>query len=94
MQALENEPVYKFASVKVNAYKGVVQLSGFVDTPEQKQRAAEVAKSAERTHDVVNDIALKPQDTLSSASTGAARGERTGPDTTSTQAASSRSTTP
>src|SRR6266436_9494693 len=56
MEALNNEPVYKFANVKVNAYKGVVQLSGFVDTPEQKQRAAEVAKNIERTHEVVNDI--------------------------------------
>lgn len=58
------EPVYKFSDVDVKTFNGVVQLSGFVDTEEQKARAGEVARSVEGVANVVNNITLKSRDTL------------------------------
>jgi hyperosmotically inducible protein len=57
---LNREPVYKFSGVDVKTYNGVVQLSGFVDTDEQKQRAGEIAQRSEGVTQVVNNITLKP----------------------------------
>lgn len=61
---LNNEPVYKFADVDVRAFNGVVQLSGFVNTQDQKQRAGEVASSTPGVARVLNNIALKPESPL------------------------------
>jgi osmotically-inducible protein OsmY len=61
---LNREPVYKFNGVDVKTFDGVVQLSGFVDTNEQKQRAGEIAKQAEGVTQVVNNISLKPTGNL------------------------------
>ena len=61
---LDREQVYKFDSVDVKTYDGVVQLSGFVDTNEQKDRAADIAKRAEGVTQVVNNITLKPNGNL------------------------------
>ena len=72
---LDTAAVYKFDDVKVNTYKGVVQLSGFVDTEEQKQKAGEIAKHVGWVRDIVNNISLKPRDENSTA-TGRAAGER------------------
>src|SRR4029079_8868641 len=36
--ALDVSPVYKYDDVKVATYKGVVQLSGFVDTEDQRRK--------------------------------------------------------
>lgn len=58
------EPVYKFDAVDVKTFNGVVQLSGFVDTGEQKSRAGEVARSVEGVANVVNNITLKSRDPL------------------------------
>ncbi len=58
---LNREPVYKFSGVDVKTFDGVVQLSGFVDTDEQKQRAGDIAQRAEGVTQVVNNISLKPQ---------------------------------
>jgi osmotically-inducible protein OsmY len=66
---LNREPVYKFNEVDVKTFDGVVQLSGFVDTQEQKRRAEDVAKRAEGVTQVVNNITLKP-DNNSLAPTG------------------------
>ena len=57
---LNREPVYKFDGVDVKTYDGVVQLSGFVDTDEQKRRAGDIAKHSEGVTQVVNNISLKP----------------------------------
>src|SRR5881394_504242 len=38
-EALNSDPAYKFTEVKVVAYQGKVQLSGFVDKGEQKGQA-------------------------------------------------------
>lgn len=58
---LNREPVYKFGEVDVKTYDGVVQLSGFVDTEDQKHRAGDIARQAEGVTQVVNNITLKPQ---------------------------------
>jgi len=61
---LNREPVYKFGDVDVKTFDGVVQLSGFVNTDEQKNRAGEIARQAEGVTQVVNNITLKPQGNL------------------------------
>jgi hyperosmotically inducible protein len=61
---LNREPVYKFSDVDVRTFDGVVQLSGFVDTNEQKQRAGDIAGRAEGVTQVMNNISLKPQGNL------------------------------
>jgi hypothetical protein len=58
---LRGEPVFKFGDVDVKTYSGVVQLSGFVTTDEQKRRAAEIAQNVPGVNQVVNAITLKPQ---------------------------------
>src|SRR5580765_8285152 len=49
---LRDEPVFKFGDVDVRTFNGVVQLSGFVNTEEQKQRAAEVAQQVPQVAEV------------------------------------------
>ena len=73
--ALDHNPVYKFEEVRVNTFKGVVQLSGFVDTEDQRQKAGEVAKQVGWVHDIVNNISIKPREEYPTA-TGRATGER------------------
>jgi hyperosmotically inducible protein len=65
---LNREPVFKFTDVDVKTYDGVVQLSGFVDTQEQKRRAEEIAKRAEGVTQVVDNITLKPANSLTPTS--------------------------
>ena len=57
---LADEPVYKFNSVDVTTFNGVVQLSGFVDTDQQKHRAGEIAQRVDGVTQVDNNISLKP----------------------------------
>ncbi len=57
--ALSTDPAYKYTEVKVTTMQGKVQLSGFVDKNEQKDRATEIAKKTQGVKDVKNDIALK-----------------------------------
>lgn len=46
-------------AVKVKTYKDQVQLSGFVDTPRIKQRAAAVAAGVDGVKSVRNDLIVK-----------------------------------
>jgi hypothetical protein len=57
---LKEEPVYKFSDVAVRTFDGVVQLSGFVNTDDQKRRAAELAQQVPGVVEVQNNISLKP----------------------------------
>ena len=57
--ALDDSPVYKFPDVKVNTYNGTVQLTGFVETNEQKRKAEEIAKTVRDVLNVQNQIMLK-----------------------------------
>lgn len=57
--ALSEDPAYKYTEVKVTTFQGKVQLSGFVDNNEQKDRATEIAKKTKGVKDVNNSIELK-----------------------------------
>lgn len=57
--ALNNNPDYKFEEVNVTAFKGTVQLSGFVNTADQKTKAGEITKQVQGIQDVVNNITVK-----------------------------------
>lgn len=57
--ALIKDPVVKARQVDVTTFKGTVQLSGFVDTEEQKSRAAEVTRTINGVTDVRNNIVVK-----------------------------------
>ncbi len=57
--ALSNDAEYKYEGVDVRTFKGTVQLSGFVDTQTQKNRAGELAKNVEGVKDVENNITVK-----------------------------------
>ena len=58
-EALGSDPAYKFTEVKVVAYQGKVQLSGFVDKGEQKGQAEDIARKVAGVKEVKNDIAMK-----------------------------------
>lgn len=57
--ALNDNPNYKFDDVNVTSFRGKVQLSGFVNTEEQKQRAGEVAANVPGAKGVENNITVK-----------------------------------
>lgn len=62
--ALAKSTMYKFPDVKAQTYAGVVQLSGFVDSQDQRTQAAALASNVEGVHEVVNSLVLKPQETV------------------------------
>jgi osmotically-inducible protein OsmY len=47
------------AAVNVETYRGVVQLTGFVDSDDQLTRAVSAAKKVQGVRSVKNDIRLK-----------------------------------
>jgi osmotically-inducible protein OsmY len=47
------------AAVNVETYRGVVQLTGFVDSDDQMTRAVSAAKKVQGVRSVKNDIRLK-----------------------------------
>jgi hyperosmotically inducible protein len=57
--AFVKDPVVKAIDVKVETFKGVVQLSGFVTTSEEKMQAERVAASVMGVQSVKNNISLK-----------------------------------
>jgi hyperosmotically inducible periplasmic protein len=57
--ALGDNDVYKFPDVKVNTYKGTVQLSGFVTSDEQKRKAEDIARNVQGVYNIQNNITLK-----------------------------------
>jgi len=58
-EALSADPAYKFPEVKVAAYQGKVQLSGFVDKGEQRGQAEDIARKVPGVKEVRNDITMK-----------------------------------
>jgi len=58
--ALISEPVTKAGQINVATNQGVVQLSGFVDSAEEKAKAAEVARSVSGVRKVDNELDIKP----------------------------------
>jgi hypothetical protein len=59
-KSLDSEPTYKFNDVDVRTFAGIVQLSGFVNSTGQKNRAQQIAQHTEGVREVVNGITLKP----------------------------------
>jgi hyperosmotically inducible periplasmic protein len=57
--ALLGDGAVKSFEIKVETFKGVVQLSGFVDTPDQKSAAEKDAASVSGVRDVKDDLAVK-----------------------------------
>ena len=57
--AFVKDPVVSAMDVKVDTFKGTVQLSGFVDTSEQKTRAEQVAAGVSGVTAVKNNITVK-----------------------------------
>lgn len=45
--------------VTVETFRGVVQLSGFVDTPAQAQKAEQIARQVQGVQEVRNNITVK-----------------------------------
>jgi osmotically-inducible protein OsmY len=54
-----NEPSLKSAEINVETFKGVVQLSGFVNSREDINKAAQVARGVKGVVSVKNDMRLK-----------------------------------
>ncbi len=57
--ALVADEVVSALDVKVETFRGTVQLSGFVDTAEQKSRARDLALGVPGVQAVKNNIMLK-----------------------------------
>jgi hyperosmotically inducible protein len=57
--ALSDNAEYKFDNVNVDVYRGTVQLSGFVETSDQKSKAGEIAKNLQGVTTVDNNITVK-----------------------------------
>jgi hyperosmotically inducible periplasmic protein len=56
--ALNAQPVYKYPDVHVHAYRGVVQLGGFVATEQQRAAATEIARRVRGVGEVENALSL------------------------------------
>ena len=57
--AVLNEPSLKSAEINVETFKGVVQLSGFVSSQANINKAVEVARSVPGVKSVKNDMRVK-----------------------------------
>ncbi len=54
-----NDPMLKVFQIDVESFKGVVQLSGFVDSAKVSARAVEVAASVNGVKSVKNSLVVK-----------------------------------
>jgi osmotically-inducible protein OsmY len=59
--AVFSEPSLKSAEINVETFKGVVQLSGFVSSRADINKAVEVARSVKGVESVKNDMRVKGQ---------------------------------
>lgn len=57
--AIFNDAALKSAEINVETFKGVVQLSGFVNSAADIQRAVQLTKSVSGVRSVRNDMRLK-----------------------------------
>jgi osmotically-inducible protein OsmY len=58
--ALVADPDVKGTQINVNTYKGVVQLSGFVNSTSEIQKATQKAAEVAGVTSVRNDLQIKP----------------------------------
>jgi hyperosmotically inducible protein len=61
--ALVDNDVVEAGEVNVTTYRGVVQMSGFVDSNEEKTQATQAAKSVSGVKDVRNDLKVQGEGT-------------------------------
>lgn len=59
--AFAQDPGVKAMDVKVDTYRGTVQLNGWVNTVEEKARAEEIAKTVPGAKAVQNQISVKTE---------------------------------
>jgi len=59
--AILDDPTLKVAEINVETFKGVVQLSGFVNSQADIAKAVQVAGKVEGVKSVKNDMRLKGQ---------------------------------
>lgn len=57
--ALLNEPGLKSTQISVETFKDMVQLSGFVDSADNKSRAGEIVRNVQGVRSVKNDLVVK-----------------------------------
>jgi len=57
--AIFNEPTLKSLEIKVETFKGAVQLSGFVNSQADIDKAVEVVRQVKGVKSVKNDMQLK-----------------------------------
>ena len=57
--AIFNEPTLKSLEINVETFKGVVQLSGFVNSQADIDKAVEIVQQIEGVKSVKNDMKLK-----------------------------------
>ncbi len=57
--AIFNEPTLKSTEINVETYKGTVQLSGFVNSQSDINKAVEVARGVQGVAAVKNDMRVK-----------------------------------
>ena len=57
--AIFNEPTLKTLEINVETFKGVVQLSGFVNSQAEIDKAAEIVEQVKGVKSVKNDMQLK-----------------------------------
>lgn len=57
--AIFNEPTLKSAEINVETFKGVVQLSGFINSNADMAKAVELTKTVNGVDSVKNDMRLK-----------------------------------
>ena len=57
--ALAADTEYKYGNVQVYTYRGVVQLTGFVNSRDQKNRAGDLARRVDGIRGVENNIVVR-----------------------------------
>lgn len=72
VRAIEQDPLFARHGIYVETYRGAVQLSGWVATPEQRARAERIASGIAGVRSVTNELELeaeRPSAAQSTAST-------------------------
>lgn len=57
--ALASDPITEAREINVDVNRGIVKLSGFVDSSKEQAQAVQVARSVEGVKEVQNDIAVQ-----------------------------------
>lgn len=59
--ALIADPVTEAGEINVDVNRGIVKLSGFVDSPNEKSKAGDVARNVDGVKSVQNDLSVKEE---------------------------------